>query len=175
MRTAQAAFRRLGLDIAAFHVDLRAHGFETTDVQVDRTRTNGATARQCHFSLTKARDQRAEHEDRGAHGFHQLVGCNQGLDAARVDFDAELLVDYRLNAHATEQLDHGGDVVQVRQVAHGHRAIGQQGGSQNRQGGVFRPGNADFAIKTNAASNNQFIHRSLIARRLRCAPPKRRG
>src|SRR3990167_1504902 len=136
VRTAQAAFRRLGLDIAAFHVDLRAHGFETTDVQVDRTRTNGAATRQRHFGLAKARDQRAKHEDRRAHGFHQLVGCNQGLDAARIDFDAELLVDHRLNAHAAEQLDHGGDVVQVRQGAHRHRAIGQQGGRQNRQGGV---------------------------------------
>ena len=33
------------------------------------------------------------------------------LDQESVDFDAELFIDHRLNAHATEQLDHGGDVM----------------------------------------------------------------
>ncbi len=159
----QAAFRRLGLDVAAFDVDGRAHGFKATDVQVDRTRTDGATARQGHFGFAETGNHRAEHQDRGTHGFHQLIRGDQGLDGARVDFNRQLFVDHRLDAHATEQLDHGGDVVQVRQVGHGHRAITQQGRCQDRQGGVFRTGNADLAIKAGTAGNNQFIHKNLDA------------
>ncbi|MNF83690.1 hypothetical protein D3C84_660170 [compost metagenome] len=172
--TAQATFRRLGLDVAAFDVDNRAHGFEATDVQVDRTRTDGATARQCDFGFTETGNHRAQYQDRRTHGFNQFVRCDQGLDGARVDFDGEFLVDHRLDAHATEQLDHGGDVVQVRQVANGHRAIAQQGGGQDRQGGVFCAGNADLAIKTSATGNNQFIHKNLDALGLRCARPRPR-
>ena len=163
VRTAQATLRRLGLDVAGFDFDLRAHGLEATDVQVDRARANGATARQGHFGLTETGDHRAQHQDRGAHGLDQLVRCNQGLDGARVDLDRQLFVDHRLDAHAAEQLDHGGDVVQVRQVAHGDRAVGQQGRRQNRQGCVLRARNADLAIKASAASNNQFVHWNLAA------------
>ncbi|MNJ20951.1 hypothetical protein D3C77_152930 [compost metagenome] len=159
----QAAFRGLGLDVAAFDLDLRAHGFKAADVQVDRTRTNGATAGQGHFGFAKAGNHRAQYQDRGAHGFHQLVRRDQGLDGARIDLYRELLVDHRLNAHAAEQLDHGGDVVQVRQVADRNRTIAKQSTGQNRQSRVLGTGNADFAIKTNAASNNQFVHFCLAA------------
>ncbi|MNM67383.1 hypothetical protein D3C81_789160 [compost metagenome] len=174
VRTAQAAFRRLGLDVAAFDVDDRAHGFQATDVQVNRTRTDGATARQGDFGFTETGNHRTQYQNRRTHGFNQFVRCDQGLDGARVDFDGEFLVDHRLNAHAAEQLDHGGDVVQVRQVGHGHRAIAQQGGSQDRQGRVLCPGDADFAVKTSTASNNQFIHKNLDALGLRCARPRPR-
>ncbi|MNO64464.1 hypothetical protein D3C76_551920 [compost metagenome] len=158
MRATQAAGRGLGLDVAALDGDLRAHRLEAADVQVDRTRTDGATARQRHLSLAEARDHRAEHQDRSAHGFHQLVRCDQGLDAGGIDLDVELLVDHRLHAHATEQFDHGGDVVQVRQVAYGDRSVRQQGGGKDRQRGVLRAGNANLAVEGRAASNDQFIH-----------------
>lgn len=154
----QAAGRRLGLDVAAFDLDLRAHGLETADMQVDRTRTDRATARQGHFGLAEARQHRAQHQDRGTHGLHQFVRRDQGFDAAGIDFDVELLVDDRLHAHAAEQFDHGGNVVQVRQVADGDRSIGQQGRGQDRQRRVLRAGNADFAIEAVTAGNNQFIH-----------------
>ncbi len=158
MRTTQAAFRCLGLDVATFDVDDRAHGFKATDVQVDRTRTDGTATWQSHFGLAEASDHRAQHQNRRTHGFHQLVRGDQGLDGARVDLDTELFVDHRLDAHATEQLDHGRDVVQVRQVLNGNGSVRQQGGGKDRQGRVLCPGNANFAIKTNAAGNNQFIH-----------------
>jgi hypothetical protein len=51
--------------------------------------------------------------------------------------------------------------VQVRQVADGDRRITQQGGGENRQGGVLRPGNAEFAVEANTAGNNQFVNDSL--------------
>src|SRR5690606_5604862 len=117
VRTAQTAGRRLGLDVAAFDLDLRTHGFQAADMQIDRTRADGTATRQRHFSFAEARDHGAQHQNRSTHGLDQLVGRHQRLDAAGIDFDAELLVDDRLHAHAAEQFDHGGDVVQVRQVA----------------------------------------------------------
>ena len=146
-------------------------------MQVDRTRTDCATAWQRNFSVAKTGNHRAQYQDRRTHGFNQFVRSHQGFDGIRVDFDAEFFIDHRLDAHATEQLDHGGDVVQVRQVGNGNRAIAQQGCSKNWQSGVFRPGNADFAIKTSTTGNNQFIHNNLDAnglRGLRCARPRPR-
>ena len=175
--TVQAAFRGLSFDVAAFDVDHGAHGFKATNVQVNRTRANGAAARQGNFSVTETCNHRPQYQDRCAHGFHQLIRRDQGFDGVRVDFDTELFIDHRLNAHATEQLDHGGDVMQMRQVGYSDRAIAQQGRCQDRQGGVLRPGNADFAIKTGTAGNNQFIHNNLDAnglRGLRCARPRPR-
>src|SRR5690606_23669321 len=117
VRATQAAFRRAGLDIAAFHGDLGAHGLETADVQIHRPRADGAAAGQGHFGVAEMRDHGSQHQNGGAHGFHQLVGRDQGGDAGRVHFDVELVAHHRLYTHATEQLDHGGNVVQVRQVA----------------------------------------------------------
>ncbi|MNF44971.1 hypothetical protein D3C84_260930 [compost metagenome] len=157
----QATGRSLGLDVAAFDVDLRTHGLEAADVQVDRTRTDGAATGQGHFGLTETGHHRAEHQDGRTHGLDQLVRRHQGLDAAGVDFDRQLLVDHRLHAHATEEFDHGGDVMQMRQVGHGDRGVGQEGGGQDRQRGVLGAGNADLAIEALTAGNNQFVHSSL--------------
>lgn len=93
----------------------------------------------------------------------RLVRRDQGLDGTWVDLHRQFFVDHRLDAHAAEQLDHGGDVVQVRQVAHGDRAVSQQGSRQNWQGCVLRARNADLAVKASAASNNQFVHWNLAA------------
>src|SRR5690606_8061738 len=92
------------------------------------------------------------------HGFHQLVGRDQGADTGRVHFDVELVTHHRLHAHATEQLDHGGNVVQVRQVADSDGFVGQQGRRQDRQSRVLGAGNADLAIQAVTAGDHQFVH-----------------
>ena len=61
-------------DVAAFDVDLRAHGLQARDVDVHRACADGAAAGQRHVGLAEARQQRPEHQDGRAHGLHQLVG-----------------------------------------------------------------------------------------------------
>ena len=52
------------------------------DVLVHRARADGAAARQRHLRLAKARQQRPQHQHRGAHGLDQLVG-RPGRSSAR--------------------------------------------------------------------------------------------
>ena len=49
-------------------------------------------------------------------------------------------------AEAAHQFQRGGDVAQVRHVAHGERFRTQQGGGEDRQRGVLGAGNADFTV-----------------------------
>ena len=99
----------------------------------------------------EARQQRTQHQNRRAHGLHQLIRREILLDGRGIDFDAHLFVDGHRNAHAPQQLDHGGDVLQMRHVRHRHRTVGQQAAGQNRQRGVLGARDADLALERDAA------------------------
>ena len=60
-------------DVAAVDRDVGAHGLQPRDVDVDGPRADRAAAGQRHVGLAEARQQRPQHQDRGAHGLHQLV------------------------------------------------------------------------------------------------------
>ena len=62
------------------------------------------------------------------------------------------------DAHAAQQLDHRGHILQMRHVGDGHRAVGQQAPGQDRQRGVLGAGNADLALERHAALDLQLIH-----------------
>ena len=64
-----------------------------------------------------------------------------------IDLDAHALAHGHRHAHAAEQLDHGGDVLQVRHVADRHRLLGQQRRGEDRQRGVLGAGDAHFAFQ----------------------------
>ena len=100
----------------------------------------------------------AQYQDGRTHGLHQLVGSGEFLDGGSVYFHVHAVVDHHVDAHATQQLDQGGDILQMRQVAHGDRLVGQQGGGQDRQCCVLGAGNTDFAVQTPTAGDDQFIH-----------------
>ena len=137
----------LGLDVAILHLYVGTHHFQTVDVQVNRSGTDGTATRQGDFGFAKMCHQRAKHQYGGAHGLYQLVRCMEVLDGVGVHFNTHLFVNEQLHPHATEQLDHGGNIVQVRQVADGNRLIRQQCRRQNGQGRVLGTGNANFAIQ----------------------------
>ena len=99
-----------------------------------------------------------QYQDGGTHGLHQLVGRGEFLDGSGVHFHVHAVVDHHVDAHAAQQLDQGGDILQVRQITHGDRLVGQQGGGQDRQGRVLGAGNTDFAVKAPATGDDQFIH-----------------
>ena len=80
------------------------------------------------------------------------------LHLVTVDLDAQTFVDGDARAEPTQQLDHGGDVVQVRHVSDRHRALGEQGTGQDREGRVLRAGDAHFTLERHAAAYLQFVH-----------------
>ena len=82
---ARAALRQLGDHVAVLDLDLGAHRLQALDVLVDRARADGAAAGQRHRGLAEARQQRAQHQHRGAHGLHQLVRRFGLIERAGVD------------------------------------------------------------------------------------------
>ena len=87
-------------DIAALDVDLRAHGLQSGDMNVHGPRTDGAAAGQRYVGLAETRQQRAEHENRRAHGLHQFVRREAFTRRRTVDLDVHLLVDGDRHTHA---------------------------------------------------------------------------
>jgi len=105
-----------------------------------------------------ARHQRAEHEDRGAHGLDHLVGRIRLAQRGRVHLHMHALANRDVNAHATEQLDHRGDVLQVRDVRDRHRPVGEQGAREDRQRRVLGARDAHFALERHATLDLQLVH-----------------
>ena len=85
-------------------------------------------------------------------------GAKVSRDRARIDLDPHPLVDGDARAHAAEQLDHGRDVLQVRDVADRDRAVRQQRAGQDRQRRVLGAGNAHLAVEGDAALDLQLVH-----------------
>jgi hypothetical protein len=149
---------RARLDVAVLDVNVGAHRLQARHVDVHRAGSDGASAGERYVGGAEAREQGAEHQNRGAHGLHQLVGREMLLDARGVHLDAHLLVDRERDAHAAQQLDHGRDVLQMRHVRHRHRPVCQEAARENRQSGVLRARDADLALERNPAVNLQLIH-----------------
>ena len=155
-RSAQAL--GAGADVAVFDRYLGAHRLQTGDVDVHRARADRAAAGQRNVRLPEAREQRPEHQNRGPHGFDEIVGRDRLLERTRLDFDVHALIDRDRHSHATEQLDHGGDVLQMRHVADRHRFRGQQSAGQNRQRGIFGAGDANLPLEDRTTVDLQSIH-----------------
>ena len=119
------------------------------DVQVHGPRADRAAARQRNVGVSEAAEQRSEHEDRRAHRLHELVRREELLDARGVDDDAAVVAMLGGHAHALEQLQRRRDVVQLRDVAERHRAVGEQRGGQ--ESAAPRSSRRRFELRRRAA------------------------
>ena len=129
----QATIGRNRADIASSQLDPRAKSFQHLQVQIDRTVANGATAGQRHRSLARAGQQRAQHQNRGAHLAHQFIrrgGAGQARGGQR-DNAAEILRTAAGNgggnAELVQQVLKPVHIRQTRQITQGQRFLRQQG------------------------------------------------
>ena len=120
---------RLRLDVAVLQGYLGAQRGKPFQVQVDGTGADGATAGKRYPGLAKARQERPEHQDRGTHGAHQVIGRLEAVQVRRVDLD-----DVSFSLHAgpqlLENLDGGVDVAQEGDIADLVAAGRQDGGDE---------------------------------------------
>ena len=170
----QPAVGRHRLHIALRQFDMRAEGFERLEVEVDRTVADRAAAGQRYGRLAGAREQRAEHEDRGAHLAHQIVGRDRTGDPHRLEryVAAEVLGplagDRMADAELRHQVLEAVDVRQPRQIAQRQRLFGQQRAGYQRQRGVLGARNGDGPRQAVTAANDQFVHGTVLYPRASC-------
>ncbi|MNT34203.1 hypothetical protein D3C72_1701680 [compost metagenome] len=138
--------------------DFGAQRGQALDVLVDRPLADGAAARQADARFTEAGEQRAQHQDGRAHRLDELVWRFQVVDAVGLQRDHAVRAALGAHAHAAKQAQHGGGVVQVRDVGERQCVGGQEAGAQDRQRRVLGAGNRDFAVQRRAAGDAQFIH-----------------
>ena len=152
-------------DVAGVELQGGAHFFQGLGVLFHGPGADGAAAGQGYLGLSQAGPKRAEHQHRGAHGLDQFVG-GVGQKGARFDPDGVGVVAGK-GGRATQHLEHGEggvDVAQARHVVEGNRAVQQQGGEQDGQGGVFGAADANGSAQGGSPFDNQFFHRLLQRR-----------
>jgi hypothetical protein len=153
----------LGKFTSFLQIDLGAQLLQSPDVQVHRPCADGAAAGQRDLGVAVLGDQRPQHQDRGAHLAHQVIGRGGVVDVLARQSDRPLLaaeLGRYFDAVLRQQIGHGGDVGQVRHAVQTHLAIGQQRRCHQRQRGVLGAADADFALQALAAANANAIHDS---------------
>ena len=124
------------LDIAMGLLNFGAERFETFEMEIDRPRTDRATARRRYPRPAKTRHQGSQDEERCAHGFHQIVGRLEIADAVGVQgqmiraIEPITLLDFL--AQPRKQFKRRADVREMGHRLIGARLIGEQGRDQYR-------------------------------------------
>jgi hypothetical protein len=155
-RAAQALC--FGVHVAVLDRDRRSHRLQALHVLVHRAQPDGAAAGQRHLGPPASREQRAEHQHRGAHGLHELVGRGRIGDPCRVEAHLGAgALDF--DAHLPEKPRHGGDVDEPRHVGEPERLCAEERGAHDRQRGVLRARNRHLAFERPAAADLELIHR----------------
>ena len=149
-----------GFDVALFDDDLRAHQLQAVDMQVDRAGTDGAAAGQGDVCCTEAGCQRAQGQDGGTHGLHQLVGGD--MIVYRTGQYGHVAVDLGGGAQHLQQLEGGTHVFQARYVGELNLFVTQQGGKQDGQGGILGAGDGHFTGEGAGAGDLEFVHGLLL-------------
>ena len=146
-------------DVAVLDVDVRAHGLQAGDVDVHRSRADGAAARQRDVGLAEAREQRARApgstpaSSSPARRARRTRGCSAVSTSMRM----------RSSTVTDTPMRPSSSIMVVTSCRCGtlptdDRAVGQQRAGQDRQRRVLGAGDADLAFEGHAAGDLQLVH-----------------
>ena len=153
-RAFKFAFGRGGLHITMFNYNMCAHCFQPFQMLVHRTRADGTAAGQAHFRFAEARQCGAQHQNRSAHGAHQIIRRAGIIDRAAVDFKLGNTVAGHRRTHALQQFFGGFHVGEHRHIGQAQRSARQQTCAHQRQGGIFRARYHNFAVEFAVAGDS---------------------
>jgi hypothetical protein len=141
-----------------FEPDLRPHLLEAVDVQVDRTLADRAPAGERHPRLAKAREQRAQHEDRRAHRLDEVVRGFVRPQARHLDrrAPAPLILDRR--PELLEHAQHRADVADEREVVDRDALFGEERRREDGERRVLAPSDRDTAGERASADDPKLVH-----------------
>ncbi len=138
--------------------------------QIDRSRADGAAARQRHLGLAHARKQRRNDPEAGPHFRNEFIGRGRVDDRGRgnlhglagmLDVAGALARQHDVDAMVVQdalELHHVGEMGNVFQDQH---VFGEKTGDHQRQGRVLGTGNRDRALQRPSAGNPNAIHAPL--------------
>ena len=148
---------RLGdVNIAAFAVRGRAEFREPLEVNVNRAIADGAAAGLRNRGVAVARDDWAEHANRGAHLTDEFIG-HFGNDLLCAGRDRAAL-ELHLGTELAHDFEHEADVGEIGHVVQYARFRRQQCRRQDRQCRVFRAADFHASRETGATFYYEFVH-----------------
>ena len=144
--------------VVVLDADLRAHPEQPLDVQVDRALPDRAAARERDPRPAVPREERAEHQHRGAHRLDEVVGGlvgREALDAHRRPTVARI-VDLR--AELLEHPEHRADVAHPREVRELDGVPGQQARGETGERRVLGAPDLDAPREPQASRDPKLVH-----------------
>jgi hypothetical protein len=127
-------------------------------VQVHGSLADGAAAGQGHARGAAAGQQRAEHQHRGAHRLHQIVGRLGGRDLRHAQLETRACAAGLRGAHALQDADHRRHVAHLRRVLQHDRLGREQGSGHGGKHRVLRTADVEDAGKAATPSNPDLVH-----------------
>ncbi len=146
LRALQTAVPGGGVDIAAPHIYIGAHGGEALDVLVDGPPTQIAAAGRRHLGGAKAAQQRADQVIAGADLPGQLVGDRLVAHVGAVDIHGGAVYCPHLRAQVLQNIQNKGHVADLGDILNTANAVYQQSRGDDSHSGIFRAADIDGAI-----------------------------
>ena len=103
--------------------------------------------------------QWSQHVKRRTHGFHQLIGRLKALDRVRMNLNIHLFIDHNFYAKRYQQLDHGRNVAQMRDVTYRDWLVRQKCRCKHFERGVFRTRRAQLTFEHRTTFYQKSIHK----------------
>ena len=146
------------LDVAVLEGERGAHLLEAGQVHVNRAGPEVVAAGKGHPCLPEPPEQGAEDVDGRPHALHQLVGRLEAALRSPPDDELVGLRPHDLESHVHQQLTHGVDVGDARDVGEAVLAFGEQGGGHQLERRILRPSDLHHAFQGGSRPHDDLVH-----------------
>ena len=149
-------------DISGFERNSRAKLLKRLQMQVDRPRADGATARQAHLGLPESAKQRPKRQNARPHCLDQMIRSLKNLNVSRSYLMSAKFRRQNGRAEVLEQPPLSYEILYVGDIVKRNRVGGKQSRRQARQGGIFCTADLYLAFERIAFGRAASLRTSVI-------------
>ena len=146
-----------GVEVSLFQIDFGAHRFQPLGMQIDGPGADGASARKRDPGASETRQQGAQHQYRGAHGAHHIVGRLEVVNGAGIRLQ-DIFFPGDTHTQGAQQLLHRIDVAQAGHIGKTVFSGRQQRRADQRQRRVLGTADMHRATQFLSSMNNDLVH-----------------
>ena len=146
-----------GLHITVGQLDFGAQAGQTFQVQVDGPGPDGAAPGQGHARFFQTGQQGPQNQDGCPHFADQVIGGFMVGKTGGIDFDRMVRI-LDPGAQIFQEQPGASDIHQPGHIVKGVAPVRQEGGHQDRQGGVFGAADINFTGQPAAALDENLVH-----------------